>query len=163
MTIHCFLPIANNQARILILGSMPGRVSLKASQYYTHPRNAFWRVMGELTGALPELTYQSRTEILSAAGIALWDVLASCTRPGSLDADISSMIPNDFETFFLSHPHISQVYFNGAMAEQSYQRHVLPGLTPRPLHYLRLPSTSPAHASLSYEQKLSLWRCAILN
>ena len=159
--VYCFLPVEDSNARILILGSIPGLASLNAAQYYAHPRNTFWRIMSELTGASPQLPYEIRTQRLSAAGIALWDVLASCIRPGSLDADIKSIIPNDFEGFFQSHPYISQVYFNGAMAEQSYKRHVLPTLTPRPLHYQRLPSTSPAHAALSYEQKLSIWCASI--
>jgi hypoxanthine-DNA glycosylase len=117
--------------------------------------------MGELTGSRPDMPYESRTQILSSAGIALWDVLASCTRPGSLDADISSIVPNDFESFFLSHPHITQVCFNGAKAEQCYQKQVLPALSPRTMHYQRLPSTSPAHAALSHNQKLSAWRAGM--
>jgi TDG/mug DNA glycosylase family protein len=156
--VYCFPPIEDSTARILMLGSMPGQESLRAVQYYAHPRNVFWRIMGELTGSSPEIPYDMRTRILKSAGIALWDVLASCKRPGSLDSDISSIVPNDFETFFLNHPHISHIYFNGAMAEKCYQKFVLPRLTPRTSYYLRLPSTSPAHASLSYEQKLSAWR-----
>jgi hypoxanthine-DNA glycosylase len=135
--------------------------SLRATQYYAHPRNVFWKIMGELIGAGSEIPYDLRTRILKSAGIALWDVLASCKRPGSLDSDISSILPNDFETFFLSHPHISQVCFNGAMAEKCYQKSVLPRLSPRSMHYQRIPSTSPAHASLSYEQKLSAWRAFV--
>ena len=161
MTIHCFLPIEDNEAKLLILGSIPGKVSLDNAQYYAHPRNTFWPIMGELTGALPQLAYELRTQKLNFAGIALWDVLASCIRPGSLDSDISSIVPNDFETFFMSHPHITRIYFNGAMAEKSYKQHVLPTLTPRNLCYLRLPSTSPAHAALTYDQKLSIWRTGI--
>lgn len=159
--VYCFPPIEDSTARILILGSMPGQESLRAAQYYAHPRNVFWKIMGELTGSSPEIPYGLRTRILKSAGIALWDVLASCKRPGSLDSDISSILLNDFETFFLNHPHISQVCFNGAMAEKCYQKSVLPRLSPRSMHYQRLPSTSPAHASLSYEQKLSAWRAVV--
>jgi hypoxanthine-DNA glycosylase len=156
--VYCLPPIEDANARILILGSMPGRESLRAGQYYAHPRNAFWRIMGELTGSRPEMNYDARTQILKSAGIALWDVLAACKRHSSLDSDISSMVPNDFQSFFQSHPHITRVFFNGSMAEKCYQKSVLPVLTPRNLHYLRLPSTSPAHASLSYDQKLCAWR-----
>lgn len=161
--VRCFPPIADSNAHLLILGSMPGRESLRAAQYYAHSRNAFWRIMGELTGSNPGMPYESRIKILKSAGYALWDVLASCQRPGSLDSEITAMIPNDFESFFRSHPHITQVFFNGAMAEKCYLKQVLPGLTVRPMQSLRLPSTSPAHASLSYDQKLNAWRTGILS
>ena len=158
--IRSFPPIADEHARILILGSMPGKESLRAGQYYAHPRNAFWPIMGELAGAAPGLPYEQRTHKLKQAGIALWDVLASCTRRGSLDADIApeSIQPNDFATFFGAHPHIERVYFNGTMAEQSFRKHVLPHLPRPPLRMERLPSTSPANASLRYEQKLEAWK-----
>jgi len=158
--IHSFPPIEDGHARILILGSMPGKESLRANQYYAHPRNAFWPIMGEIAGALPALPYEQRTLKLRAAGIALWDVLASCIRPGSLDSDIDpdSIHPNDFAAFFGAHPHISQVYFNGSMAEQSFRKHVLPHLGYLPLKLQRLPSTSPANASLRFEQKLEAWK-----
>ncbi|HCI13242.1 MAG: DNA-deoxyinosine glycosylase [Gallionellales bacterium GWA2_60_142] len=158
--VQSFPPIADAGARILILGSMPGRESLRANQYYAHPRNAFWPIMGNLTGAIPALPYEQRALKLRAAGIALWDVLASCTRPGSLDSDINqdSIHPNDFAAFFRKHPHIERVYFNGAMAEQSFRKHVLPQLGHLPLRLQRLPSTSPANASLRFEQKLEAWK-----
>ncbi|MCK9200496.1 MAG: DNA-deoxyinosine glycosylase [Gallionella sp.] len=158
--VRCFPPIADERARILILGSMPGRESLRANQYYAHPRNAFWPIMGEIAGAMPALPYEQRTLKLRAAGIALWDVLASCIRPGSLDADIApdSIHPNDFAAFFEKHPHIERVYFNGTMAEHSFRKHVLPHLDHLPLQLERLPSTSPANASLRFEQKLEAWK-----
>ncbi|MBI3481283.1 MAG: DNA-deoxyinosine glycosylase [Nitrosomonadales bacterium] len=157
--VQSFPPIENPSAHILILGSMPGKESLRAGQYYAHPRNAFWPIMGELVGAAPALPYQTRIRKLKSAGIALWDVLACCTRHGSLDADIEadSIRANDFADFFAQHPHITQVFFNGAMAEQCFRKHVLPSLEHLSLHYQRLPSTSPAHASLRYEQKLEAW------
>ncbi|MFA5941978.1 MAG: DNA-deoxyinosine glycosylase [Sinimarinibacterium sp.] len=158
--VHSFPPIEDERARILILGSMPGRESLRANQYYAHPRNAFWPIMGEISGALPALPYEQRALKLRAAGIALWDVLASCTRPGSLDSDIApdSIHPNDFAAFFKKHPHISRVYFNGSMAELSFRKHVLPHLGHLALLLERLPSTSPANASLRFEQKLEAWK-----
>ena len=158
--IRSFPPIADADARILILGSMPSKESLRANQYYAHPRNAFWPIMGELAGAAPALPYEQRALKLRAAGIALWDVLDSCTRQGSLDADIDpdSIHPNDFAAFFETHPHISRVYFNGTMAEQSFRKHVLPQLGHLPLQLQRLPSTSPANASLRFEQKLEAWK-----
>jgi hypoxanthine-DNA glycosylase len=165
--IQSFPPIADATANILILGSMPGRESLRAGQYYAHPRNAFWTIMGELVGAAPTLPYQTRTQKLKSAGIALWDVLASCTRHSSMDADIdaASICPNDFASFLLKHPNITHIFFNGGMAEQCFRKQVQPLLAPlpghRPLHYQRLPSTSPAHASMSYQQKLKAWKAIL--
>ncbi|MDO8262447.1 MAG: DNA-deoxyinosine glycosylase [Gallionella sp.] len=162
--IQSFPPIENPTATILILGSMPGKESLRAGQYYAYPRNTFWTIMGELAGAAPALPYEARIQKLKSAGIALWDVLASCKRHSSMDADIESdsICPNDFASFFLKHPRITHVFFNGTMAEQCFQKHVQPilkhGLESRPLHCQRLPSTSPANASMSYEQKLNAWR-----
>jgi TDG/mug DNA glycosylase family protein len=159
---HSFPPIAGLSARVLILGSMPGLASLRAGQYYAHPRNQFWPIMGALLGRdLPRLTYPERVRCLLDADIALWDVLQSCQRPGSLDADIApdSIVVNDFVAFFRRHPAIDQVYFNGAAAEKLFLRH---GLTQLKLlvqpRFLRLPSTSPAHAALDFGRKLDAWR-----
>ncbi|WP_409524655.1 DNA-deoxyinosine glycosylase [Nitrincola sp. MINF-07-Sa-05] len=158
--IYSFPPIEPENARILILGSMPGVASLEAQQYYAHPRNAFWPIMGELFGAHPELPYHNRVEILKAEGIAVWDVLESCVRVGSLDADIDegSLKVNDFESFFRRHPDIRHVVFNGAKAEQSFRRYALPELRLDYLSYTRLPSTSPAHAAMKLENKCKAWQ-----
>lgn len=158
--IHCFPPIETAAARVLILGSMPGKESLRVQQYYAHPRNTFWAILGELVGATPALAYDARAEVLKSAGIALWDVLASCTRDGSLDSAIhaASSAPNDFASFFSAHPRITRVYFNGAMAESCFRKLVLPSLAHRPLMYQRLPSTSPANAAIPYQRKLEAWR-----
>lgn len=162
--IQSFPPVENPSAHILILGSMPGKESLRAGQYYAHPRNAFWPIMGELVGAIPAMPYETRIVKLKSVGIALWDVLASCTRHSSMDADIEadSIIANDFASLFGTHPRITRVFFNGSMAEQSFHKHVLPSLASRELHYQRLPSTSPAYASITYAQKLEAWS-VILN
>jgi len=155
--VRCFAPIETADARILILGSMPGIASLAAGQYYAHPQNRFWAIMAELLGIDPAAPYELRVQALQQAGIALWDVLLSCRRQGSLDASIDhgSLVPNDFAAFFLSHPKISRIYFNGAKAEECYGKHVRPigGM-----QYLRLPSTSPANAAASHQQKLQAWR-----
>jgi len=159
--IYSFPAIASADARLLILGSIPGKASLEANQYYAHPRNLFWTILGALVGAHPALDYAERTRILTASGIALWDVLKSCKRPGSLDADIdkSTMIANDFAAFFAAHPNIDRIFFNGATAEHAFRRQVLPTLLDaEPFLLKRLPSTSPAHAALSYHQKLESWR-----
>jgi len=161
--IASFEPIAIHSARILILGSMPGEASLKAGQYYAHTRNTFWRIMGELIGFDPKAPYEQRVAALTLAGIAVWDVLHSCYREGSLDSAIKndSIEVNDFNAFLAQHPHITKVCFNGAAAAQCYQKHVLPICKHTAIHYMRLPSTSPAHAALSFEQKVIAWRAAI--
>lgn len=151
---------------MLILGSMPGLASLTAGEYYAHPRNAFWRILGDIIGATPDLPYAQRVMLLRAYGLALWDVLRSCQRPGSLDADIApeSMVANDFAGFLARHPRLDLIAFNGATAEQCFRRHALPGLDAATLARLtlhRLPSTSPAHAGMPYEHKLALWRAAL--
>jgi TDG/mug DNA glycosylase family protein len=158
--VRSFAPVADAQARVLILGSMPGVESLRAAQYYAHPRNAFWRIMGDLVGASADLPYASRTRRLRQAGIALWDVLAACARTGSLDAaiDQSSIIANDLVSFLTQHRFITHVYFNGATAERCFRVHVQPALEPGTLKLQRLPSTSPAHAARSYAEKLQSWR-----
>lgn len=161
--IACFPPLAASDARILILGSMPGVASLRANQYYAHPRNLFWRIVGELTGVSADAAYARRAAGLIEAGIALWDVIASCRREGSLDAAIDehTLQANDFAAFFRGHPGISHVFFNGAKAAASYRRHVLPSLAEPSRVYTRLPSTSPAHAARSLEDKRAIWLAAI--
>lgn len=158
--IHCFAPVADTNAKVLILGSMPGKASLAAGQYYAHPRNMFWTIMGELNGAHRGLPYRDRLKILRSSKIALWDVLASCIRKTSLDSRIetASEVPNDFNTFFLQHPGITHVFFNGVKAEQCFLKYVRSGLKPASLRYQRLPSTSPANAGLTYQQKLLAWQ-----
>ena len=158
--VQCFAPVENANAHLLILGSMPGEASLRAGQYYAHPRNLFWRIMGELAGAGPASPYEQRIQALRSANIALWDVLHSCSRKGSLDSDIDngSLIANDFAVFFRRHPKISHVFFNGVKAEECFRKFVLPYIETNPIEYLRLPSTSPANASIPYERKLEAWR-----
>ncbi len=160
--LFCFEPIADCNAEILILGSMPGQESLAAGRYYANRRNAFWKIMGHILGFDPDAPYETRLDELKTARIALWDVLQSCTRVGSLDAriDADSITVNDFRGFFGSHDKIRMVLFNGAKAESAYRRFVLPSVSTVPLSYTRLPSTSPAHAALSYLQKLQAWQAA---
>lgn len=163
--IHSFPPVIDERARTLILGSMPGKASLAAGQYYAHPRNAFWPILTELLRAPPGLDYPARIDLLRMHRIALWDVLKLCTRESSLDSDIveSSIQTQDFAALFQRHPSIERVFFNGAKAQASYLKYVAPkvnALAPR-LRYARLPSTSPAHAGWSFERKLAAWRCVL--
>jgi TDG/mug DNA glycosylase family protein len=171
--IHGFPPIATARARILILGSMPGEASLRAYEYYAHPQNLFWKVVGEVLGyqggigtqgaGLREAPYAGKLRVLDSAGIALWDVLASCHRKGSLDSDIdpSSRVANDFAGFFAEHDRIVRVLFNGATAEACFRRHVASSLGEHAIHFVKLPSTSPANASIPYARKLAEWRAAL--
>ncbi len=159
--VRSFPPIERKDARVLILGSMPGLESLKRKQYYAHPRNAFWPIMSSLYG-LAAPGYRERARELAEKGVAVWDVLKACFRPGSLDADIddSTIVVNDFQGFFDGHPAVDRVFFNGGKACSVYRRHVLPRLDPRcaALPLIRLPSTSPANAGMNLEQKSRAWR-----
>lgn len=157
--IRSFPPIADKNARILILGSIPGKASLEAGQYYAHPRNQFWPIIAALLRRGPFPDYPAKIQALLDADIAVWDVMRSCYRPGSLDAaiDKNTVIANDFQRFFAAHPRIRQIFFNGATAEQAFRRWVLPDLLIPNLRLQRLPSTSPAHAALSLQQKLQCW------
>src|SRR5215471_3275790 len=139
--VQSFPPIVSETSRILVLGSMPGEASLKAGQYYAHPRNAFWAIMGELIGAGPSLSYQERVNRLRSSGLALWDSLHACVRPGSLDSSITEEVANNFPAFFAAYPAIAHVFFNGHKAEAAFRRHALPLLSPDRLALARLPST----------------------
>ena len=152
-------PIIDTNARALILGNMPSVMSLAAQQYYANPRNAFWRVTGQIFGFAADDPYQTRAAELRNNGVAVWDVLRSCRRAGSLDASVErdSMVANDFGTLFDEHPHITRLFFNGAAAEKNFRRLVNLG---RPISSVRLPSTSPAQ-TMRFEDKLNAWRAAI--
>ena len=158
--IQGFPPICRSDAHTLILGSMPSRESLLQQKYYAHPRNSFWPIVTRLL-RIKTTEYTHRTQQVTAAGIAIWDVLQACTRHSSLDSEIDdrSMVTNDFGTFFEQHPGITRVFFNGAKAESVYVRHVLPGLPARQteISLLRLPSTSPANAGMTGAEKLEKW------
>ena len=164
MHVHSFAPISDASSRVLILGSMPGKASLRAGQYYAHPQNLFWKVMEGFLDLDPSAPYDERISQLRRHGIALWDVLKSCTRESSLDSDIdeSSIVVNEFGGFLLAHTKIRAICFNGAKAEAVYRKHVLPGLPEAgALTYRRLPSTSPANASVPAAKKLAVWQAAL--
>jgi len=156
-----FPPVAGRGARVLVLGSLPSRQSLALRQYYGNPQNAFWRIMGDLFGAGPDLPYAERSARLVHSGVALWDVLQSSIRPGSLDAAIQleSARANDFAAFFADNPEIATVFFNGRKAAELYARLVAAEGSGNieALRCMTLPSTSPAHAALPYEEKLRRW------
>jgi double-stranded uracil-DNA glycosylase len=157
-----FPPIAGSNATCLILGSMPGAASLAAREYYAHPRNAFWPIAEALLGIPVAAPYAERTRALADAGIAVWDVLKTCRRTGSLDSAIEtdSVVVNDFRRFLAKHSGINHVFFNGGTAGALFQRHVLPGLPDghQQIPRFTLPSTSPANARLALAEKIRAWR-----
>lgn len=163
--VESFPPIVAPGARVLILGSMPGVASLSAGQYYAHPRNAFWRILGASLGFAAGAPYAERVAGLQAGGVAVWDVLRTCVRPGSLDAAIerSSEVPNDVVGLLAEHPSIRRVCFNGGTAAAAFRRHVSPERLDAlgPLDLRALPSTSPANASWSFKRKLAAWSAAL--
>lgn len=163
--VSSFPPEAGAGARVLILGSMPGRASLAAGQYYAHPRNLFWPIVSGILKMPASLPYRRRLARLKKARVALWDVLESCVRPGSSDSAIErgSVRPNDLAGLLRARPGIRTVLFNGAKAEECYRRYVAPSLPPSAarLKYARLPSTSPAHASLPRRRKYGIWKAAL--
>jgi TDG/mug DNA glycosylase family protein len=162
--IRSFNAVVNDCTHTLILGSMPGQVSLDVNQYYAHSRNAFWPIINELLSLPADATYADRLFALQKNGIGLWDVLAQCERQGSLDSDIktASIVANNFVELFQQHPQINKLLFNGATAERYFQRYVLPYLNnSAALTLQRLPSTSPAHAAQSLATKLSAWQSAL--
>jgi hypoxanthine-DNA glycosylase len=149
-----FPPIADENTHTLVLGSFPGVASLDAAQYYAHPRNQFWRLMGAVIGEpLNELAYDERVLKLLSHGIGLWDVLAACEREGSLDTAIRHADPNDFASFRMHAPSLRKVAFNGKTSGRFE-----PVIQAAGYETLVLPSSSPANAILSFDQKLRFWR-----
>lgn len=159
-----FVPVSAPDARVLVLGSLPSRLSIERGEYYGNPRNAFWRIMGELFDAGPDWPYEKRVSQLTNNGIAVWDVLQSSHRPGSMDADIdeASSIANNFSAFFAAHSDLELVCFNGKKAAALFAKLVVPGLPVDFSHmaYVTLPSTSPAYAAMSFAAKLERWSIA---
>lgn len=159
--VRSFAPLVRGDARLLVLGSMPGVASLAAAQYYAHPRNAFWPILCAWCGIASASAYPARAAALLDAGIALWDVLGECRRSGSLDSAIErhDARPNAIAELLAAHPGIRRVLLNGATAADLYRRHALPG--PPRVELVRLPSTSPAHAGMAYTEKQRRWHAAL--
>ena len=146
---------------MLILGSLPGTVSLERRQYYAQPYNAFWRIMGELLGATLDLPYKARLQALTEHHIALWDVCGAGCRLGSLDSAIqlATVEANDISGFLQAHKGVELICFNGRKAKEIFDRKVRqePAALFERICYAVLPSTSPAHAAMPYQQKLAQW------
>lgn len=155
--------LLGDKPRLLILGSMPGQISLAKKQYYANKQNAFWWIMSELVPFEMVLNYTERTQALMRARIAVWDVLSDCERPGSLDSNIvrQSEQANDFKTLFAKNRSIELIAFNGMAAKQIFMRHCKFVFDDLNIPWVQLPSTSPAHAAVSREDKLAVWRTAL--
>ncbi|MBY4896406.1 DNA-deoxyinosine glycosylase [Cupriavidus sp. AU9028] len=150
-------PVIDRHTRVLVLGSFPGAASLAARQYYAHPRNQFWPLMGALLGEpLPDLPYVERLNRMLFHRVGLWDVLGACVRPGSLDADIRHPQANDFERLRALAPSLRRVGFNGGTSGKFAPQFAAAGY-----ETVVLPSSSPAHAARSFAQKLELWRALL--
>ena len=159
--VQSFAPIIGTNPRIIVLGSMPGVASLEAVQYYAHPRNAFWPIMGQLFGIDHRASYLARVRELEKLPLILWDTLQACHRPGSLDSNIDadSVRANDFAGLLEEYSAIRAIVFNGATSEKYFRRLVAPQLpNSLAIEFIKMPSTSPAHAGMSFEQKLAAWR-----
>ncbi|HXA46515.1 MAG TPA: DNA-deoxyinosine glycosylase [Burkholderiaceae bacterium] len=150
----CFPPVINKHTSTLILGSFPGEASLQAQQYYAHPRNQFWRLLSAVLGEdLVELAYAARLNRLLTRNIGLWDVLGACSREGSLDSAIRNAQANDFSMLKQHCPALIQVCFNGKTSGKFAANFAAAGF-----QTLILPSSSPANAQLSFDEKLHVWR-----
>ncbi|MGF6410152.1 DNA-deoxyinosine glycosylase [Paraburkholderia sp. MM5482-R1] len=154
---RCFAPVVDADTRVLILGSLPGEVSLAHGQYYAHPQNKFWLLVGEaIERDLVGMAYSTRLETLLEHHIGLWDVVAEARRAGSLDSRIRDHASNDLIALIDTLPKLATIAFNGGTAAKIGMK----ALGERGVQYrlVRLPSSSPAHASVSYAQKLDIWR-----
>ncbi len=154
---RCFPPVVDGDTRVLILGSLPGDASLAQSQYYAHPQNRFWELLGETLGvALRALPYEARLEALLAHRVGLWDVIAEASRDGSLDSAIRGHLGNDLLTLLASLPRLDTVAFNGGTAAKLGEKAL--GAWAERYRIVRLPSSSAAFAGMPYADKLRAWR-----
>lgn len=153
LQIYSFAPLADSQSKVLILGTIPGKESLRLNAYYAHPQNAFWKIIFNLYDLPFSSDVQVRKEVLLHQRIALWDVLRSCERQSSLDTDIRLEQPNDLRTLLSCYPGITRIFFNGQGAARFFRKY-FPDISL--LNHV-LPSSSPAHA-IKWEQKLEAWQ-----
>lgn len=158
MKIKSFPALGNPAAEVLLLGTMPGVQSLARNEYYAHPQNHFWKLLAAIFEEEIPGSYQHKKEMLQRNKIAVWDVLQSCEREGSLDNAILKEIPNDFTAFLKEHPHIRLIAFNGQKAAAFFKKHVRLN---KEYNLITLPSTSPVNAGKSFEQKLKAWKAII--
>ncbi|MEL1265377.1 DNA-deoxyinosine glycosylase [Pseudoxanthomonas putridarboris] len=155
-------PRIATDCRVLVLGSMPGGASLRAGEYYAHPRNRFWPLMARLCGFEAALPYEARMHALQQAGVGIWDVIGRCQRAGSLDTAIlrGSEVPNPVAEQIRDSRALHAIALNGAKAAEAFRRHVLPRIDPvhrERLAILPMPSTSPANAAASLDRLAQAW------
>jgi methylated-DNA-[protein]-cysteine S-methyltransferase len=153
---HSFDPIIDDNSRVLILGSMPGKHSLEKGEYYAHPRNIFWTLIYSIFEAQPDRTYEEKKSFLKSRKIALWDVIKDCDRSGSSDSKIINPIINDFEGLLARYPNIRYILFNGKKADSLFGKNVK-NISKHNVSLFTLPSSSPANASISLNAKLKSW------
>ena len=158
--LHGLPPLLDANTRLLVLGSFPGVASLRSQQYYGHPQNQFWKIMATLfspnAAEVLAMPYDVRAQWLLSQGVGLWDVYAACDRVGSLDANIQNAQANDLQSLLTRCPQLKLIAHNGA---ESFKHAKLTQVLGVPVY--RLPSTSAAHASLSFEKKLAAWRAVL--
>ncbi|RKD90048.1 DNA-deoxyinosine glycosylase [Mangrovibacterium diazotrophicum] len=147
-------PVVDDKSKILILGTMPGEESLRQQAYYAHPRNLFWKLIEAVIGESLPGDYEEKKSFLLHHGIALWDVCHSCERQGSLDTDISDELPNDIANFIVNYPNVTTIGLNGKKAAQLFGKYIgsIQGIK-----LFALPSSSPANASIPWEEKRDSW------
>ncbi len=155
MKIYSFPSLSNAKAKVLLLGTMPGEMSLALNEYYGHPRNHFWKLLAAIFEEELPQSYSEKKKMLRRNGIAVWDVLQTCERQGSLDSAIVKEVPNDFTSFLEEHPNIKLIAFNGQKAASFFKKYVKLNVD---FKYITLPSTSPANAGKSFDQKLQDWK-----
>lgn len=154
LILRCFRPFVHPDSRVLVLGSMPGPVALRRKQYYGFDGNHFWKIMPVLFGAPPLQSYGEKLALLKKHRVALWDVLQSCVRETALDSDIRLARPNRIPALLKKYSGIRAVFINGRTAYSIFQRH-FDGEVRIPVFYL--PSTSPAHAAMTFANKVKSW------
>ncbi|GGD34654.1 DNA-deoxyinosine glycosylase [Flavobacterium orientale] len=154
MKIYSFPSISNPDAKVLVLGTMPGVASLQLNQYYGHSRNAFWKLLFIIFEDPYTNDYEQRKQLVLKHNLALWDVLQACVREGSLDSAITEEVPNDFTSFLQTLPNLKLIVFNGQKAAKYFNKYVQ---VSNLYKQVTLPSTSPANARISFEQQLKEW------
>ncbi|MFV0210147.1 DNA-deoxyinosine glycosylase [Empedobacter falsenii] len=154
-----FAAITSEQPKTLILGSLPGDLSLEVNQYYGHPRNRFWKILFEIFNHEFSDDYEIRKQLILAHHLALWDVAHSADRKGSMDVDMKNEIPNKIEDLLIKYPTIDKIIFNGKKAEQLFWKYFDKKSS---INYISLPSTSPANAQFTYQKLVDVWKKAMI-
>lgn len=162
---HGMAPVGAANARLLILGSLPGDLSIRQQQYYAHPQNQFWRILSSVFKTPLPADYADQLALLEKHRVAVWDVLHNASRSGSLDSAITAPVANDFRTFLESQPHIAAIGFNGQKAAALFKSCVAhPDVIARiaSISKVTLPSTSPAAAMTKLDEKIAKWRAFLI-